>query len=169
MLLLSLCCEIKAQGCQIECEFGNEEWVNLGWFSNAVRNMRQTHRDVVTQVTGQPDRPIRLVKALDVQDQQCRFMPSGMDNYFPNVEGLQVANSELEELQSADMQQFPKLKQLFMSENNLQSLENNVFEHCPHIEYINLGHNKLKHMGTDIFAPCRSSNMQTSMETIALT
>ena len=115
--------------------------------------MNLDFRNQVTQIIGNPIRPIREVKAIDVQDQRCRFMPAGMDLFFPEVEGLQVANSELVEVQSSDMQQFPHLKQLFMSENKLQSLENDVFENCPHLEYLNLGYNNIMHMGTDIFKP----------------
>lgn len=118
--------------------------------------MQITSRNSVTEVVGAPFRPIRDVKALDVQDQRCQFVPSDVQTFFPNIEGLQVANSELKELQNADMQQFPNLKQLFMSENELQSLENDVFEPCPNIEYVNLGHNNIMHMGTDIFAPLKN-------------
>lgn len=113
-------------------------------------------RGHVSQIIGDPYRPIREVKAIDVQDQRCRFLPAGMDLFFPEVEGLQVANSELVEIQSDDMQQFPHLKQLFMSENKLQSLENDVFENCPNIEYINLGQNNIMYMGTDIFKPLKN-------------
>lgn len=145
------------QGFILECEFGNEEWINLGIvFQCKVHGMQLTSRNSITEVVGAPFRPIRDVKALDVQDQRCQFVPSDVQTFFPNVEGLQVANSELKELQNADMQQFPNLKQLFMSENELQSLENDVFEPCPNIEYVNLGHNNIMHMGTDIFAPLKN-------------
>lgn len=146
-----------SQGFILECEFGNEEWINLGIvFQCKVQGMHVTSRNSITEVVGAAFRPLRDVRALDIQDQRCQFVPSDVQTFFPNVEGLQVANSELKELQNADMQQFPNLKQLFMSENELQSLENDVFEPCPNIEYINLGHNNIMHMGTDIFAPLKN-------------
>lgn len=152
--IISLSC---AQGFTLICEFGNEEWINLGIvFQCKVHGMQVTSRNSISEVVGSPFRPIREVKALDVQDQRCQFMPSDVQTFFPNIEGLQVANSELKELQNADMQQFPNLKQLFMSENELQSLENDVFEPCPNIEYVNLGHNNIMHMGTDILAPLKN-------------
>lgn len=174
-LLLAIISLNYSQGYVLECEFGNEEWINLGIvFQCKVHGMDITSRNSITEVVGSPFRPIRDVRALDVQDQRCQFVPTDVQTFFPNIEGLQVANSELRELQNADMQQFPNLKQLFMSENELQSLENDVFEPCPNIEYVNLGHNNIMHMGTDIFAPLKSlqycniagnSCIDTKMET----
>lgn len=156
-LLLAIITLNYSHGFVLECEFGNEEWINLGIvFQCKVQGMQITSRNSITEVVGAPFRPIRDVKALDVQDQRCQFVPADVQTFFPNIEGLQVANSELKELENADMQQFPNLKQLFMSENELQSLENDVFEPCPNIEYVNLGHNNIMHMGTDIFAPLKN-------------
>ncbi len=157
LVLAIVLCVTYTQGFVLECEFGNEEWINLGIvFQCKVQGMHLVSRNSITEVVGAPFRPIRDVRALDVQDQRCQFVPSDVQTFFPNIEGLQVANSELKELQNTDMQQFPNLKQLFMSENELQSLENDVFEPCPNIEYVNLGHNNIMHMGTDIFAPLKN-------------
>lgn len=59
-----------SQGFVLECEFGNEEWINLGIvFQCKVHGMEVTSRNSITEVVGAPFRPIRDVRALDVQDQ----------------------------------------------------------------------------------------------------
>lgn len=96
------------------------------------------------------------VKLVNIEKQTYDRIPKRIINFFPNLVGLMMQDTELRNISSYDLKPFPKLQYLSLVANELEYLENDLFIHTPNIVYINLAWNYLQNIGTDIFEPLKS-------------
>lgn len=93
------------------------------------------------------------VLKLNIENQECIFLPHGFEKHFPNIEGLRVAASMLVELTQSDISVFPKLRNCDMFNNNIEVLERNLFEKNRDLEYLYFGDNRIRSVGYNILKP----------------
>ena len=117
----------------------------------------QSRDQVVTSVNGKDLKSFTGFgyKRLEILRQPVHFIPQGLGEFFPDLEGLKIGNSQTKEVTKNDIAQFPKLKQLHLYSTDIQSLPANLFEENPDLLYIYLGHNKLTHVGKGILSPLK--------------
>lgn len=90
------------------------------------------------------------VEALDVQNQDLRWIPKDIGSFFPNIRVIQWINSNLWEISSADLWQFPNLMVLDLQKNKIVSLESSLFAFTPKILTMSFDSNLLYHVGEDL-------------------
>lgn len=84
---------------EINCEFKTVEWENMGLvYTCSVLNLTVTApNENVTAVVGEhaTGGSNMDVKKLNINRQTCEFLPQGFEKFFPNLEGIRVAQSRL--------------------------------------------------------------------------
>lgn len=121
------------------------------------------------------------VVKVNIDKQICLFFPSGFEYFFPNIEGLRVAQSGLISLKQPDISPFLLLRNCDMFNNQLKVLDSNVFEKNLNLEYLYFGDNQLSVIGFNILKPlnklhkavfqgnqCIGKNADTSSELVKL-
>lgn len=91
------------------------------------------------------------VKGIFIMDQTLENIPMGLDNFFKNVEALQIYNSGLKVIRSEDIQQFHNLEVLSLFKNELTTIDGNLFVFNQRLKFLELTENKLEHVGSELF------------------
>jgi len=148
----------QSSALKVDCSFTDaENWKVLkDNYACYVYNFNVVSKEVITSVEGKHwTEPKTLgdsdVKAISIYAGTCKFVPSGFDKFFPNIEALSVWNSTLQTISSSDLKQFPKLKEIWIYENELEFLPSNLFEYNPDLEWMNFNKNKIKYIGSNLF------------------
>ncbi|CAH1733667.1 unnamed protein product [Chironomus riparius] len=71
------------------------------------------------------------------------YLPKGIVKFFPNLEMLEVIQSELKEISSTDLEPFRILKYLDLSGNNIATLEGKLFQFNSKLEVLILNDNEI--------------------------
>lgn len=79
------------------------------------------------------------------------FLPSNLDDFFPNLTRLEVKNSSLEEVNQIELKRVKMLTILDLSNNKLKTLEKNLFKFNKQLIVIRLHGNFLKIIHPKIF------------------
>lgn len=79
-------------------------------------------------------------------------IPSGIGNFFPNLQGFLWDESNLTSLKAEDLQQFPNLISLYVRNQAIESLDGDVFKFTPKLKSINLSYNKLQNVGLGLLS-----------------
>lgn len=144
----------------VTCDFGYPfEWEKIGEvYTCSVQNFSvAVPNENVTNVIGvhEEGKTNKDVKKLNIASQYCEFIPRGFENFFPNLEGLRVAQSRLVSLTQYDLKVWPMLRNCDMFNNYLRFLDSDLFEKTPHVEYLYFGDNQLSSIGYDVFQPLK--------------
>lgn len=120
-----------------------------------VENLSITEPGVtITSVNGEIDTPFKAndIKLLFVEDRTVNYFPLGLENFFPNLEGIQISDANLTSVSQVDLKPFPKLRRFFVNFNNIETLDDGLFDFNPELEDINFDNNKLKKISGNILA-----------------
>ena len=160
---LLLCGVLNVNGIDLQCT--NTTLINSFEFSTRtgcrVSNVNiQSRGQVITSVNGQDLTSFTgsssiSYKSIEIKHREVHFIPQGLGEFFPDLEGLDISSSQTKEVTKSDFDQFPKLKELYLYFTNIQSLPADLFEGNPELLYIYLGHNKLTHVGKGILTPLK--------------
>lgn len=82
---------------------------------------------------------------------QLHFFPRGLQTFFKNLKGIQIAKVGLKEIHQSDLKPFPDLVNLHMWSGNLEILEKNLFEFNPKLEFITLYDQKISYIHPNMF------------------
>lgn len=93
------------------------------------------------------------VRGLYIANTICQYMPSGLDEIFPNIEGIQISSTGLKVISQRDLMPFVKLRSLWLDCNKLAVLESNLFLYNSDLTIVNLKDNNLRAIGSGIFDP----------------
>lgn len=109
--------------------------------------------EIVTSIKGTPvaGNTNGMVKGLGIYSQSINFMPRGFGNFFPNLLGLELANSNLKVIRRQDLSSFKLLQVIVMHGNRLESLELDTFAENPDIAFIYLPNNDFKQLDPKTF------------------
>jgi hypothetical protein len=93
-----------------------------------------------------PERSDKTVNAFLVLDQNCELFPSGIDNFFKNLEGIAVQRSNLQKITKNDLKPFGDLLSISLFGNKLQYIEHELFRYNPKLAQVSLFQNQLQHI-----------------------
>lgn len=155
-------CQIvfQVQSLDLQCEF----YENSFWFyispgdECSVKNLVITKpSQIVTLINGEASNEFQNqdAKMLNIQSQIVNFMPEELENFFPDLEGIRIAHSNLKSVEKSDIKAFKNLKHLYLNDNDLESLDGNLFESNLHLRVIDFTNNKLKVLGENILLPLK--------------
>lgn len=97
------------------------------------------------------------VMALQIDHQGLRYMPRGVENYFPNLKILRIFYTQISEISSDDLK-LPELTTLTVAHGPLQSLDGDLFKNNPKLTVINFSVNSLKHVGPNVLTSMYNFN-----------
>lgn len=147
-------------GFDLKCDFDQQNWRGVSGYTCTTKNVNvKWPNATVTSINGQTKVQGYNVKIIYFASQTVNFLPSGIENFFPNLEGIWIHNSKLKSINKLNIKPFPKLKQLYLPNNDVEVLDDDIFEVNPELIYINFRNNKLKVIGRHIFN--RLANLKT--------
>lgn len=114
--------------------------------------VNETFRTAVTTVNGMNEILPHII-ILSIRYQTVHRVPEDLDKFFPNVEALQIFNSELKILEQKDLKPFDNLKELWVHQNELESLSGDLFKFNTELQLIVLNNNRLRFIGKYILVP----------------
>lgn len=163
----------QCQSFDLECEFTD---VPYGWgpFWNPsnehkciVKNFILRARDqVITTINQEAPNFHRnqTVTKLYINSQTIHFLPEGFENFFPNINELQIINSSLKIIDKFDLKSFENLEFLNLPHNNIEALNNDLFVFNPKLRYIYINNNNLKVIGEKVFDVLKATHFLASFE-----
>lgn len=80
-----------------------------------------------------------------------RQIPQNIGEFFPNVEGLSVAFSEVETIGKQDFASIPLLRQLDLFSNRIQVINSDTFRGVPLLEGLSVYYNPIRRVGHTAF------------------
>jgi len=81
------------------------------------------------------------VRAININGVVLNYLPSGFDNYFTNILGLEIVYTPLKEITKNDLKQFPKIQYFTIYDTQIEYLEKDLFMHNPEITTIRIERN----------------------------
>lgn len=95
----------------------------------------------------------KSTKVLQIIEQTVKFLPNGIERFFPKIQGLWVLYSKLETIEQTDLKPFPGLKEIVLRGNQLETLDGNLFIFNLELTLVDLADNKLKIIGEHLIDP----------------
>lgn len=92
------------------------------------------------------------VQAISITKSVCNYMPSGFENVFKNVEGLEIGSSALKVIRMSDLRPFPKLKNVWFPRNRLTSLDGNLFAYNPNLKIVGFHENHISSISSRLLS-----------------
>ena len=109
---------------------------------------------MITSVNGKTDEDQQSVVSFHAQT--LKFIPKGIEKFFPKLEVLKIYGSKLESIQQEDLRPFTNLKELHLENNEFDHLSDDLFHFNPELRYLNFNENgKLQFVGENILKPLR--------------
>lgn len=97
--------------------------------------------DTITSVNGNTD-PSDYY-SLIIRNQTVKFVPGNIASFFPQLEELEISNSNLEWIEQENIKELTNLKTLNLEKNKLGILEEGLFDFHTKLETITIRDNKL--------------------------
>jgi Leucine-rich repeat (LRR) protein len=91
------------------------------------------------------------VRGFDVFEQNWAFLPSGIENFFPNLESVSIYQTAISSISASDLKSFPKLTSFYLTETNIKSLPGDLFKYNPLIENVQIDETSITKVGEKIF------------------
>lgn len=157
----------------LECEFSE---VPYGWgsFWNPTNELRCTVKNFVVRAKDQVITTVnqknsasyhnQTVTKVFISSQIVHFMPEGTENFFPNVNELQIINSSLKYIDKWDLKAFTDLEFLNLPHNSIEVIRNDLFIFNSKLRYVYLNNNNLKTIGENVFDILKATNFLASFE-----
>lgn len=143
-----------AASININCGFSDVLWTYLGnQYTCSVTNLQlKSANESVAGINGvHPNgKSHDDVTALNVENQICHFMPRGFEEFFKNIQGLQIQNSFLKAISKEDLKPFPMLRGIWIRGNKLTAMQPNLFEFNARLECINFDANRIRSIAPGI-------------------
>lgn len=158
---------ISSNAINFSCRFNHYEWRSIRGIACHNENVNVDGPATITSINNKKVEEISdqidksTVKHLSISKPsngrtvvivKVKFLPKGFANYFPDLEGIDIAQCQLTSLKQEDLKPFTHLKELSLIGNNLETLDSGLFAFNPELWFIQLRNNKLKIIGADIFS-----------------
>jgi hypothetical protein len=98
-----------------------------------------------------PGRNNNDVLGISIQNQNLKFLPRNISNFFPNTQGFDVNYCGLEKIEKEDISGFKNLSTFYPADNNIRLIPNDMFEDNPLINFIAMGRNPIRHIAANVF------------------
>lgn len=141
---------------QLNCRYLDQNWIIAGNIYTCAATINNSGNG--TAVTGVSQNHLSgrtdiNVQAVTLNNNSLTFLPSNIDEFFPNLRVIQMINTNLKSLISDDLKPFPRLEAIGFYNNQIETLDGDLFEHTPLLQHINFAGNSLTNVGPNIFTP----------------
>lgn len=90
------------------------------------------------------------VAFLYIVGQDLTYVPKGIENFLPNLKGIQYYISNLMKISADDLKPFPQLLIFYVHTGNLVSLDGNLFQYTLDLQWVGFFKNKIEHIGHNL-------------------
>lgn len=144
-----------SESATLQCNFGFDGWdfaVKDAYICQA-KPVTFTSKVLITNVEGAHTKPYlnNRVSAFLILDQTCEYFPSGIDKFFPKLEGIAIQKSKLKVIRKNDLKPFTELKSLSLHSNHLVTLGFDLLKSNKKLQTISFFFNKITNIAEDIF------------------
>ena len=116
-------------------------------FTNQVQNV-QIHYVTNLHEMGRRDRD---VKVFIIKHQVCHFLPLKIENFFPQLQELEVDTSGLKKLYRENFERLDNLRMAIFPGNEIEFLPGDLFAYNHRLTHIDFSQNRIKSIGRDLF------------------
>jgi Leucine-rich repeat (LRR) protein len=153
ILLLSI---VGLDAIDLQCEFVPiKNWAYVSGTGCIASIVNITSRQIITSVNGQNNFDGSNYKMVRIDNQVVNFIPEGLGKFFPNLEGLRIASSELKKVEKKDLGAFPKLKEFSFESNEIKFLPSDLFEGNLELQLLYFNSNPITHVGHNLVSPLK--------------
>lgn len=140
----------------LECDFKEDH----GQYSCVVSKLNVSSKSFVTNVTGEHQREMSNadVKGLSINSQISKFLPSGIEKFFPNLEIFSFYQTYISSISASDLKPFPKITifaltgtSFYVRDTPIQSLPGDLFKYNPLITIVQIEVDEISKVGETIF------------------
>ena len=149
---------------EVECKYKLANWfkgqrkieVYTG-IGNSIKNPGTS----VSFIKGvhQEDKTNRDVGAIAFVRKKLEQFPRGIQNFFPFLTCLHIADCGLKNITRRDLLGLENLKILFLNQNKLKALPDNLFKSMPDLERIAFYNNEITRMSSKLFEPLNKEKL----------
>lgn len=90
------------------------------------------------------------VRGVNYQNQRITFIPTDMNRFFPNLEGLLFNECPIRSFSRENLRPFPRLRDFSIHSGELTTVSRDVFQNAPGLQFANLGRNSIANIGPGI-------------------
>lgn len=135
----------------IQCQFEVVSWtvINSRYSCESTTTLTHLPEANITEVGGAhlPGRSNADVEMLNVRNQlSLTRLPKRIDNFFPNLVGLQWIFGGLSTISADDLKPFPNLQILSLYLNKFVTLDGGLLQNSLKLQWINLNDNSVEHV-----------------------
>lgn len=116
-------------------------------FTNRVQNVQINYVTNLHEM-GRRDRD---VKVFIIKQQVCHFLPLKIENFFPNLQELEVDSSGLKKLYRENFEPLENLRMAIFPGNEIEFLPGDLFAFNHRLTHIDFSQNNIKSIGHDLF------------------
>lgn len=85
-----------------------------------------------------------------------KFIPTNIDEYFPNVIAISIHGCGLEMLNGSELNAYKNLQGIQLPNNKIERIPANLFSQTPQVKSIRLEGNRIKRIGANLFEPLQA-------------
>jgi len=154
---MSLALFSSTQSASLQCKYTSGLWGTLGtvYYCMVQNSISITSLDVATVDSISGTHLVGYnndnVEGFSIIQGQVHYFPRGLNNFFKNLKGIEIANTGLKEIYQSNLKDFPKLTNLWLYSNDLEILEENLFQFNPNFEKMVLNSNKISQIAPTVF------------------
>lgn len=159
-LVIFICCATFANARIFQCVFGTQSWMYIGdeVYSCIATISFYGNPSVLEDVLGNhmARKNLSDVEGLIVAHQKLGQIPTNLEEFFPNLKGVDFSNSELLMISSADLKVLPNIVWFRVWKNQIISIDSDLFKHNPDLQYIDFDANWLQNVGFNLLGELRN-------------
>lgn len=107
----------------------------------------------VVTLNGETNSVYDKVSILYIRDRIVKYMPIGMEKFFPHIKTILVFAVKLKAIVQSDLKPFAELETIYIWKNDVEILEDNVFEFNKDLQKVDMSFNKISELNQNIFKP----------------
>jgi hypothetical protein len=143
----------------INCVYVNVYYPSLGITYTCMvhRSLSVTspNQQVVTNVrgahlAGRTNNDVRMVNFDDVDD--LVVVPRGLTNFFPNIEGLRIYESDVRNLNGNELNEYVNLRWFMVYDSDVINIPGNFFQNNPNLIFVSFDDNEVRQVGAELFS-----------------
>ena len=141
---------------EVKCNFeiGELGECKAAYYTGFVSSIKNPGTSVsVFKGIHQESKTNRDVEGLSFFGKKVEQFPRGIQNFFPILTCLQIADCGLKKIARRDLLGLENLKFLFLNQNKLKALPDNLFKNMSKLEELDFSGNKITRMSSNLFKP----------------
>lgn len=101
-------------------------------------------------LAGRSNQDVRMVNFNDVDD--LVVVPRGMSEFFPNLEGIRIYDSDVRNLNGNELNEYVNLRWFMIYDSDVIRIPGNFFERNPNLIYVSFDDNDVRQVGSELFS-----------------